>query len=225
MRTDVEEAGEHRSDDDRGLPSGDVERGESGQTAGRRQVGGHRPQGGVDERPGGAEGHDQGEDRPRESVAGAGVPGETDGARGLAEQAGGHDAPSVVAIGEGAGDGHEQHGGQELGEAEQPEVEIAMGEVEQQDPQRRHLDDRGHAGHGRGGEHGGHAPGPQELPGGGDRLVGHRALNGGRGIRNPRRRVGDRPDRRGAGARDGRRSRCRPWARGCARRTGRWTTW
>ena len=64
----------------------------------------------------------------------------------LEHDAGGRDPAPIEAVGEGTGHEHEERGRRELGEPEQPEVELAAGEVEdllaEDDGERRHRGGR-----------------------------------------------------------------------------------
>jgi hypothetical protein len=99
-------------------------------SAWRAGVGRERPGGRGGERARGAEPDHQQEERQRRGGVGRHVHGDPDHHEGFGAERDRGQPPAVDAVGDGAGDEHEQGGGGELGETQEPEGELAVGHVE-----------------------------------------------------------------------------------------------
>jgi hypothetical protein len=100
-----------------------------GQLGGGHGVGGQRPRGGRHERPRHTQRQGEGEQGSDRGGRGRDVERDENGHDALAQRAErGHAAP-VEPVGDGPGDEHQQRRGGELGQAQQPEVELAAGQV------------------------------------------------------------------------------------------------
>ena len=122
-RADVEEARHHRPDDEGHLPRHRREGHEPREHRRRHHVDRQGPGRRSHEGTADAEHHDDDEDRDHRRGIGRGVPGQAEGAHELDAETDGHDPPAVEPVGHRTRHQHEEEGGQELGEAEEAEVE------------------------------------------------------------------------------------------------------
>ena len=128
----VEGPAQDRAHDQGELPGGRVAGDQPGQVLRGEDVGGQGPAGGGHEGGGDPRDDHEGEDREDRARRGAGVGGQRGGHGGGDQRPHTADQAPVDPVGDRSGEEHQQQDRQELGQTDQPQVELPPGQVEDQ---------------------------------------------------------------------------------------------